>query len=157
MLSQLERSRRYLERIERLYEGRAPVHENQSYHDDDVISFFIHCYHVRDWILQLNKIGITRKEVDEFISQNLALSICADLCNGEKHCRLERSMRTERQPHLASKSYSVTHFTPASGEEPRTSGSFRILANGEFLDALSLARECIQLWEQFIANVKSRI
>ncbi|EPF6752170.1 hypothetical protein NPI09_004770, partial [Escherichia coli] len=76
---------------------------NEEDYDDDVISFFIHCYHIRDWIIHLNTLNIRANHVDIFINEHQALKICADLANGSKHCKLTRSMRTGRQPHIAAK------------------------------------------------------
>jgi hypothetical protein len=53
-MEQIEITRRYLERIRQIYLG-VPYVENKQYYADDVCSFFIHCYHIKDWILKLNR------------------------------------------------------------------------------------------------------
>ncbi len=149
-LEQLERTKRFLNRIRKLYAGEGiPYEENKNY-DDDVISFFIHCYHVKDWIITSNKIGISKKEVENYINDNEALRICADLCNGEKHFKLQRNSRTGKQPHLASRNYSTLYFTPESGQPPRIKSSYKILSKDSFFDALELAEACVELWDAFI-------
>ena len=154
-LEQLERAKRFLNRIRQLYAGEGTPYEENKNHDDDVISFFIHCYHVKDWIINSNKIGISRKEVENYINDNEALRICADLCNGEKHFKLQRNSRTGKQPHLASRNYSNLFFTPESGQRPRIKGSYKILSKDSFYDALKLAETCVELWDAFI-NDKTR-
>ncbi len=149
-LEQLERAKRFLNRIRQLYVGGGIPYEEKKNHDDDVISFFIHCYHVKDWIVTSNKIGLTKDEVENYINDNEALKICADLCNGEKHYKLQRNGRTGKQPHLAYRNYSALYYTPESGQPPRIKGSYKILSKDSFFDALELAEACIELWDTFI-------
>ncbi len=116
-MEQIERANRYLGRIRQMYEGVIDPHRDRELYSDDVISFFMHCYHIRDWIIQLSKVRVTAKEVDAFINKHEALRVCADLCNGSKHCKLRR-LRTEKQPHLASKQHrSSTWLTCSGGHE----------------------------------------
>ena len=70
-MEQFERTKRYLLRIGKIYEGifSSSAHDKDGY-DDDVISFFIHCYHIRDWIIHLNRLGITAQQVDSYINSH---------------------------------------------------------------------------------------
>ncbi len=151
-MEQFEIVKRYLKRIEAMYDGVQILPSNdKEYYDDDVISFFIHCYHVRDWVIHLNNRDVSAREVDEYINSNRALSVCADLANGSKHCLLTRETRTEDQPHV-------------SGSEKRTSTfedelsvmkcKYRIMSNKKTLDALALAKECVALWDDFFVRIK---
>ncbi|EEB7841207.1 hypothetical protein GNY41_22395, partial [Salmonella enterica subsp. enterica] len=118
-MEQIERSKRYLNRIEKIYAGifSSSGHDKEDY-DDDVVSFFIHCYHIRDWIIELNTLNIKSGQVDTFINKHQALKICADLANGSKHCKLTRSLRTGRQPHIAAKQKKTsTWYSGTSGGE----------------------------------------
>ena len=103
-MEQLERTKRYHRRIQEIYSGiySSSGHSKEAY-DDDVVSFFIHCYHVRDWIVHLNRLGITARQVDSFIDSHRELRICTDLANGSKHCKLTRAIRGDNQPHIAGK------------------------------------------------------
>jgi hypothetical protein len=149
-LEQFNRVERYLKRIEAIYEG-VPLSSNydkQSY-DDDVMSFFIHCYHVKDWLIHDEKLSITKNNVDEYIKNNRELSVCADLANGLKHCRLTHKTWTEDQPHVSGSERLVSKFS----EEPSImSCKYRIMSNNKTLDALTLAKECVQLWRDFFAK-----
>lgn len=150
-MEQLEIVKRYLERIEAIYVG-VPLlpSSNKEYYDDDVISFFIHCYHIRDWIIHLNKLGISPTEVDGYINNNRALSVCADLANGSKHCRLTRATRTEDQPHVSGRE----RYTSTYGDEVSIMKcKYRIMSNKQTLDALALAKECVSLWDNFVAKI----
>lgn len=144
-------------RIEKIYKGvfSSSGHDNDSY-DDDVISFFIHCYHIRDWIIHLNVIGVTATEIDAYINQHRALMVCADLANGSKHCKLTRSLRTNRQPHIVGKEkITSTWYTGDSGGEVMKC-KYTVLSGEELIDALKLAKECIALWESFTDEIKAR-
>jgi len=151
-LEQFDRAKRFLNRIRQFYAGEGIPYEENKNHDDDVISFFIHCYHVKDWIITSNKIGPSKKEVENYINNNEALRICADICNGEKHYKLQRNSRTGKQPHMASRNYSATYYTPASGQPARIKGSYKILSKEHFFDALELAEACVELWDRFISE-----
>lgn len=155
-MEQLERTKRYLTRLEDIYAGvfSSSGHNKEAY-DDDVVSFFIHCYHIRDWIAHLNNIGITAKDIDAYIDNHRSLKICADLANGSKHCKLTRSLRTERQPHISGKErHTSTWFTGEGGGEV-IKCKYTILSNDELLDALQLAKECVQLWEEYMSSLET--
>ena len=70
-MEQIERTKRYLKRIENIYAGTfSSSGHNKHDYDDDVISFFIHCYHIRDWIIHLNLKDITAQEIDSYINNH---------------------------------------------------------------------------------------
>jgi len=155
-LEQFERTKRYLEKMRCIYSGifSSSGHDKESY-DDDVITFFIHCYHIRDWIIHLNKIGVTSKEVDDFINSHTSLKICADLSNGSKHCKLMRGLRTERQPHIVSKQHRTSTYFTGNGGGENMKSKYSILSNTNIYDALELAEKCVELWAQFINEMKT--
>ncbi|WP_431064831.1 hypothetical protein [Methylotuvimicrobium sp.] len=155
-MEQFERAKRYLSRVEELYEGvfSSSSHDKDAY-DDDVISFFIHCYHIRDWIIHLNTLTITAKQIDGYIDRHKALKVCADLANGSKHCKLTRSLRTERQPQIAGKERRTSTWITGSGGGEVMKCKYTIVINTEILDALDLARECVELWKSFIDQLKA--
>ena len=154
-MEQLEIVKRYLKRIEEIYEGTPLLPgSNKEYYDDDVISFFIHCYHVRDWIVHLNNRGVSSKEVDEYINKNRALSVCADLANGSKHCRLTRATRTEDQPHVSGQERYISRY---GDEVSIMKCEYRIMSNWNTLDALELATECVALWDEYLVQIKKTL
>ena len=115
-MEQIERAKRYLKRIENIYEGIFSSSGHNKYeYDDDVISFFIHCYHIRDWIIQLNLKDITAQDIDSYINKHQSLKVCADLANGSKHCKLTRSIRSGREPHIAGKSRETSTWLTSNG------------------------------------------
>lgn len=147
-MEQFERVERNLQRMRKIYTGLAHSHEHAAYYEDDVVSFFIHCHHLRDWVHQLNRAGETSRDIDAFINAHHELKVCADLCNGSKHCRIER-VRSGRQPHIVRKSWSVTTYTPEAGVPTTFKAQYHILANDKIYDALGLAEKCFELWSSY--------
>lgn len=143
-------------RMEGIYEGifSSSGHDKEAY-DDDVVSFFIHCYHVRDWIIHLNRLGITARQVDSYIDSHSALKMCADLANGSKHCKLTRSLRTNRQPHISGKERQTSTWLTGGGGGEVMKCKYTILSSTDFIDALELARECVRLWESYICELET--
>jgi hypothetical protein len=150
-MEQLSRAKRYLDRIERLYAGvfSSLGHDEEAYFDD-VLSFFIHCYHVRDWALHQEGSAVQRREIDAFIDDNEPLRICADLANGSKHCKLTRLPRSGHQPSITDPQthYSTWYVGTGGGEVLQS--SYRVMSNGRSIDVRQLAQECIALWELFL-------
>ena len=139
--------------METIYRGIfSSLGHDEAAYDDDVISFFIHCYHVRDWIVHLSKTGITARQVDSYIDSHRALRICADLANGSKHCKLTRSPRSGYQPHIAEKERDTSAWLTGGGGGEVMKSKYTVLSNTECIDALELAAECVQLWESFSPN-----
>jgi hypothetical protein len=119
-----------------------------------VYSFFIHCHHIGDWIIQLNIVGVSEKDINAFINAHKELRICADLCNGTKHCVLTKKMRTVRQPHLAGMSFTSIEMPD---QICTIKGKFQILSENEFYDALDIAESCMRLWDDFVAAMKESV
>jgi len=155
-MEQVERTRRYLERIRQAYAGVPYREDGREYYADEVHSFFVHCYHIRDWVLALNRVAVTKTDLDTFIDSHFELQVCADLCNGTKHCSLDWS-RTSHQPHVAGyRLDSSGAGVGLGGERCRiTKCQFEVLAEGEVHDALWLAEQCMDLWDGFIAGLES--
>lgn len=72
MQEQLNRAKCYLKRIQKLYAGvfSSTGHDEEEYFDD-VLSFFIHCYHVRDWAFHQDGAVVRAREIDAFIDLQL--------------------------------------------------------------------------------------
>jgi hypothetical protein len=155
-MEQIERAKRYLKRIENIYEGifSSSGHNKYAY-DDDVISFFIHCYHIRDWIIQLNLKGITAQDIDSYINKHQSLKICADLANGSKHCKLTRSIRSGREPHITGKSRETSTWLTSNGGGEVMKCKYTILSSTGLIDALELAKECMKLWDLYVNNLEA--
>jgi|HubBroStandDraft_1064217.scaffolds.fasta_scaffold354682_1 hypothetical protein len=86
---QLDRARRFLERVLSDYEGLEDINEIEF--QDMMWSFFQHCWHIKDWLRNDPLASEAQKQVaiDMAHPAGGALLICRDLCNGTKHLRLK--------------------------------------------------------------------
>lgn len=150
-MEQIERTRRYLKRIRDIYEGVPYIAETRECYTDDVISFFIHCHHIADWVMKLEGFSIQKKDVEQFIDVHPELRICADLCNGAKHCRLTKKMRGSKQPHVSGRTF---ESSGTNGVFQTTKCRFEILSDNQIFDARDLAETCMALWDDFIETSK---
>lgn len=150
-LPQLHRASRYLNRIRAMYKGifSSTGHDPLSY-EDDLISFFIHCYHIKDWVVQSGE--IEKRVAEEFINTQKALKICADICNGSKHFKVIRSLRSGAQPKLAYKKLSYSTWLTGSGGGEVLQVGFVVSSNGLEIDALELAENCMDTWCAFLRD-----
>jgi len=73
---QWERLERFYKRFEDIDKGRIHNMESSNY-EDEVYTFFIFCYHLKDWIKQDKKLNIQKKRVERFIKRNECLRYVA--------------------------------------------------------------------------------
>lgn len=80
---QWQRVLRFLERID------GPQGGSSDDYDDDLISFFMHCWHLKDWIkYDVNVDERVRKKIEDEVEKKPNLIMCADLANRSKHFTL---------------------------------------------------------------------
>ena len=144
-MKQFHRVERYLDRIREIYRGRPHIYSDPLNYEDDVVSFFVHCHHLYDWVAARDMPGGSKAELNAFINAHQELVVCADLCNGSKHCKLER-VRGGTQPRLIGNSWIIATYVPATGRPVTFQASYRILSGTRSLDALALAETCYRLW-----------
>jgi len=150
-VEQIERAGRYLARVRSIYGGVfASSHEQISY-EDDLVSFFIHCHHIRDWVLHLYPEKVASRTLDIFIDSHTDLRVCADMCNGVKHCVLTRAPRSGSQPNVATKAYTASTWFTGSGGGEVLQARYTIATSAGPRDALELAEDCMKLWLSFIS------
>ena len=134
-----------------MYGGKNSLEwEDRHFHKDDVYSFFVHCNHLRDWVLKLNKIGIKKEDINNFILKNKPIQLCADLANYSKHCRLEHKTWSGATPHISGTIHKSANLNSDLGVE----SEFFIVAGEETIDALELAEQCWDLWNLFLDKHK---
>lgn len=147
---QFERVKRYFYRFKEINNGKVHDQESQSY-DDDIYAFFQNCYHLKDWIKN-DPACSNWSDVENFISQNTDLSICADLCNALKHLTLTRS-RSNKNPIFDGGNIKL-NITDGIGikEEVAISITYKISTSSGEIDAFELAGRCMSTWEKFIKD-----
>ncbi|TAK12016.1 MAG: hypothetical protein EPO32_10130 [Anaerolineae bacterium] len=144
---QYQRMYRWFERLKETKNGR--LHDRDSrYYEDEILAFFMNCYHLKDWIKNDNIVDKQiRDKVDDHINKDKNLQICADLCNSIKHLNLNRPPRSGQIPEFGTKKIRIS-----LGSEPTRIGfDWFIELNGSVIDAFELAEACIQSWNDFLS------
>ena len=141
-IEQLERTKRYFTRFKKINDGKLHDQSSQNY-DDDVYAFFQNCYHLKDWIKN-DPACVGWSNVEDCISRNTDLSICADLCNALKHLALTRPRSTEN-PNFAG-----GHITLNIADGLDISIKYKVSTSSGDMDAFQLAERCVAAWENHI-------
>jgi len=156
-MEQLERAKRYLTRLHYAYEG---IQESSAIFSienpkDDCISFFMHCYHIKDWVQSLYCHTKEEKQsVEDFINDHSELKICADLCNGSKHFQLRSiaSYRSGEPQEVELREHKpITYITGSGGLEVHKC-KFNVESASASYDALELAEKCMELWSEYFST-----
>jgi len=120
---------------------------------DKCTSFFIQCYHLRDWLI---KSGVSKSAVDSFVRGKLCLSLCRDMANKQKHQSIDRY-----KPDNSFVDFQVGVSTPISRfRDPLKQVSklgVDVWEYGYPLDVLDVADQCIKDWSNFIESHQERM
>ncbi|MCX6101157.1 MAG: hypothetical protein NTV92_07020 [Candidatus Bipolaricaulota bacterium] len=139
------RVKRYFERLKMLSRaGRVHDAASENY-VDDIYSFFIHCYHLKDWISG-DPTSPLRDSVSSFGRDSESFQICRDLCNGAKHLALDSPHSDLAKPGLWRKHVDFKVSTRIF--------SMRIFVQtraGE-REAFEIAEECMREWQAFLSG-----
>jgi hypothetical protein len=122
---------------------------------DEVLSFFQDCYHLKDWIKNSCGNESLNKEVEKFITENLCLTVCGEVCNGIKHLDTSRSRGYEKYGEISLPRPYV--IVDTSEENPHVkSVKFSITSDktGETFDAFDIATECVEKWKDFLIEYR---
>ena len=116
---------------------------------DQIFNFYLNCYHLKDWFINDKNFPANKKQVENYINKNWELKLCADLCNGHKHFKLERS-RSKVDPKVAVRKTRLR----VEASPPCFTCDIRYTINTKSgpIDALDLAYSCLNLWRKFIKN-----
>lgn len=110
---------------------------------DEVMTFFIFCHHIKDYIKNDSSLNIDKKVVENNVSSNSCLKICADICNGTKHLKLDNSRIGDGEFVMNIKS-----------ERDKDTGDLNVelsMKSKTIKENFSkLANDCIIAWEDFI-------
>ena len=100
---QLDRVRRWLERIENQSDRRDVDYQDKSW------AFFQFCWHLKDWVLNDAVVpASTKKIVKDAAHASKLLLVCRDMANGTKHMLNPPEVS-------AAHSYTATRIVPSSG------------------------------------------
>jgi len=133
-----------LARIEDIYAGR-PEPEGTAGASYDVLTFFVTCHHLVDWIASDAELTrSTRRKARGLVRDSKELRMCADLANRSKHC----SLRHARTGDLSTGPSGID-VAVMVGQGAKH--AFRVSSGGVERDALELARACVMSWRAFLA------
>lgn len=110
---------------------------------DDVVHFFMDCYHLKDWLKNDPQITL-QGDVEELIQQSTALKVVADIANGQKHLKLTSSRSGDTTTRL-------TDVMVTQGDGSGATISMSVENHGAPLDASDLARMALDEWRAFLA------
>jgi hypothetical protein len=145
-LEQFNRVKRWYQEFALTDQGR--LHDRPSdFYQDQVYAFFQNCHHLKDWIKNDGSVRVAADKVEEFISNNEELRLCADICNGTKHLRLT-SPRSGQDPRFGQRKFKVQ----VGGPPTTISAKYTIDTLVGAVDAFELATKCLQAWENFIRS-----
>ena len=130
---------------ERFREINIDFQERLDEYLDIAYVFFLHCYHLKDWLINDTNVDISADEVEDFITDNVSLSLCADICNASKHLILQRS-RSDKKPKIGSDDF---FDTVLPGERSRRTWWY-VQTEDDMYDPFELANECVECWELFL-------
>jgi len=142
-IDQFERMIRWYRRYQQINEGtqRGASFEGQY---DDMLAFFMNCYHLKDWIKNDIADESFNRVVEDYINQNDCLKLCADICNGAKHLDVTRSrfgegtaIRTE------------VHLDESQDNPPVIRKWYITSESGQVFDSFDIATQCVEKWVEF--------
>lgn len=146
---QYKRTKRYLTRVKALKDVAGNSQSQAEEYDDHLWSFFVHCFHLKDWIKNDSAVPIhVRNAVEGCLNTSQALQISADLANRLKHYQLDK-------PRLDAKAAGKHHIATVS---EGTSGTYASRSYDYIIDipggskrkALDVMQEAIDDWGKFL-------
>ena len=130
---QLARVERALDRIKR----RGATDNDE----DDLLCFFMHCWHLKDWIKHDATLPSSiAPRVEEDVNKRRSLRICADIANRTKHLTLTNKRLDAKIDRKYIEAY--------DGVERDATATYGVtLDDGSTVDAHSIAEEAVDDWK----------
>jgi len=120
-------------------------------HLDDFYSFFISCFHLKDWIKNDDAVRReVRDTVEQWVNESQWLRWCADIANGFKHLVINRSARESPDARL--------ERVPAAFQEDAFQadafqvGGVIVTAHDFVCDAKGMTDRCLDAWDEFLTR-----
>lgn len=145
-LEQYERVMRWFTRLKNITEGRE-YNLSSDHYQDEVLAFFINCYHLKDWIKNDKSTKVTSEEVEDFVRQSEFLRVCGDICNGSKHLTITNP-RSDKNTKVGGRNFSLNFGGIFSIFKAR----YKIISGKKKYDAFELASQCMEEWRRFLAE-----
>jgi hypothetical protein len=143
-MEQYDRVQRWFERIEKYHKGTKEAVDVPKV-KDNYLAFFQNCYHLRDHIENDSNNSVSESDLDSFIQTTACMSLCADICNGSKHLKLNSKGWSKENPEMADGA--IVRDNVSTGV---VSVSYKVETDTGEKDAYDLAEECIKEWKKFM-------
>lgn len=148
------RVRRFHGRVRHLASGKpAPV--DQQAELDDTYSFFLHCYHLKDWLAHDETFQRSRDEIEDFVSRTPALALCGDIANSVKHLKLVRPPKSGEAPGEIDATFKIEMaetFAFDGVEKPFERAAIYIKHKGGLVAIVRVADQAYYAWQGFIRD-----
>jgi hypothetical protein len=111
-----------------------------------MLDFFRDCYCLKEYVINdptspyFNK----NQDVENFINQSFYLRICADFCNKDKHLKLTKPARIDKNIKAKETHHNLNVFNGIY------SAKLVIEVCGLAYDAFDVATHCIEEWKNFL-------
>lgn len=106
---------------------------------DILITFFLHCYALRDWLAHSSE--VRQREIDAAIKNDFSMSLCRDLCNRSKHLVLLKKASIDAN-------FSIAREYRGKIRPP----SVVVMAGGRKIDLLEVVDNCLAFWKDFLGS-----
>ncbi len=111
-------------------------------------SFCSQCYHFKDWLIQ--EFPTKKNDIEQYISSNKWLSICADFTNKDKHRKLSKKSRSENEVE-----HGNNHtFLNLINSGFVTKSRYEIKFGDKKIDSLEIAKLSFEAWNIYLAKIK---
>jgi hypothetical protein len=136
------------------------VEHYRAYAGDVIYTFFMHCFHLKDWLVGSRV--TTKKAVDAFIDGSVPMRWCRDICHGMKHFKLDKKRPTTTHAvwSTASASISTAEFyapftIPGRPllREPLPQERWYFTDGNQRHDMFDLADDCMGEWRRFLGSL----
>ena len=144
-LQQLDRARRFLDRVDRHIEDLEQIDSVEF--QDMMWSFFQHCWHVKDWVK--NDQALSPAQVAAVLAkacESASLIVCQDICNATKHLQLSRPRSGTGAGHR----HVETIIEPERGRLEVDCIIYD--GQGHTISGKQLGRDCIDEWERILQS-----
>lgn len=108
---------------------------------DDVVHFFMDCYHLKDWLKNDPAVTLSQ-DVERYVEQSAPLCVVADVANGQKHLKL----KTTKTGDLSTSLGDVT----LEGDAEGITVAFEVVSQGQVIDMVTLSSDAMHAWTAFL-------
>jgi hypothetical protein len=149
---QLAKTKRWYERI--LHIGQQQCTKDDVFETDRdfdyIFAFFLNCYRLRDWLHCSDEVSEeSKRNLKELFDNSVELQICRDICNGSKHCNLNK-----KKVSIDAEFSLIREYVPSEclGKRPRLNEDWIVVAGQHKYDLFELADKCWQTWQEFLSK-----